>query len=42
MSLILLFSAGILVHTNGEPKCSQDVDDLDAQVKVIQVLLKDS
>lgn len=45
ISIHQLFSPVLLVfwfHTDGESKCSQDVDDLDAQVEVIQVFLKDS
>lgn len=31
-----------MANTDRESKCSQDVDDLDAQVEVVKVLLKDS
>lgn len=28
-------------HTYGKSECSQDVDNLNAQVKIVKVLLKD-
>lgn len=39
--LVLLYLYS-LDHTYGESKCPQDVDDLNAQVKVVEVLLKKS
>lgn len=33
-------SHGVAVSTDGKCKCSQDVNDPDAQVKVVEVLLK--
>lgn len=30
------------VHTYGESKCTQDVDNLNAQVKVVEIFLKNS
>lgn len=37
----VLFYYCTVVHTYGKAKRSQDVDDLNAQVKVVEVLLKD-
>ena len=31
-----------MIHTYGKCKRSQDVDDLNAEVKIVKVLLKDS
>lgn len=38
---VLLYYCTV-VHTDGKSKRSQDVDDLNAQIKVVEVLLKDS
>ena len=41
-SIFVLLFYSKMIHTYGKSKRSQDVDDLNAQVKVVEVLLKDS